>query len=126
MVEPLRNNYGNIPAIIDGKYWSVFNTAEENLLAQYPRLTNTSKNNNYAASDFWIFNGSYFRLKSVTLGYTFPEKWTRKALIQKARVYFTANDLFSLDNYPKGWDPEMGVSNYPITTSLIVGVSLTF
>lgn len=126
MVEPLRNNYGNIPAIIDGKYWSVFNTAEENLLAQYPRLTNTSKNNNYAASDFWIFNGSYFRLKSVTLGYTFPEKWTRKALIQKARVYFTANDIFSLDNYPKGWDPEMGVSNYPITTSLIVGVSLTF
>lgn len=126
MVEPLRNNYGNIPAIIDGKYWSVFNTDRENLNAQYPRLTNTSKNNNYATSDFWIFNGHYFRLKNITLGYTLPAKWTTKALIQKARIYFSANDLFSIDNYPKGWDPEMGVSSYPITTSLIVGVSLTF
>ncbi len=126
MVEPLRNNYGNIPAIIDGKYWSVFNTPQENLAAEYPRLTNTTKGNNYAASDFWIFNGSYFRLKNITLGYTLPQVWTKKAFIQKARIYFSASDLFSIDNYPKGWDPEMGVNAYPITTSLIVGVNLTF
>ena len=126
MVEPLRDNYGNIPAIIDGKYWSVFNTQAENLAAEYPRLTNTTKSNNYAVSDFWIFNGNYFRLKNVTLGYTLPAAWTKKAFIQKARIYFSASDLFSIDNYPKGWDPEMGVSAYPITTSLIVGVNLTF
>lgn len=126
MVEPLRDNYGNIPAIIDGKYWSVFNTQAENLAAEYPRLTNTTKNNNYAVSDFWMFNGNYFRLKNVTLGYTLPAAWTKKAFIQKARIYFSASDLFSIDNYPKGWDPEMGVSAYPITTSLIVGVNLTF
>ncbi len=126
MVEPLRDNYGNIPSIIDGKYWSVFNTDAENLNAEFPRLTNTSKNNNYATSDFWLFNGRYFRMKNVTLGYTFPQKWTSKASIQKARVYFSVNDLFSIDNYPKGWDPEMGVSAYPITTSLIVGLNLKF
>ncbi len=126
MVEPLRNNYGNIPAIIDGKYWSVFNTDAENAAAEFPRLTNTTKGNNYACSDFWMFNGHYFRLKNVTLGYTFPQQWTKKAFIQKARIYFSASDLFSIDNYPKGWDPEMGVSAYPITTSLIVGVNLTF
>lgn len=126
MVEPLRDNYGNIPAIIDGNYWSVFNTEAENLAAKYPRLTNTTKNNNYATSDFWIFNGRYFRLKNVTLGYTLPGEWTKKACIQKARVYFSASDLFSIDNYPKGWDPEMGVSAYPITTSLIVGLNLKF
>ncbi len=126
MVEPLRDNYGNIPAIIEGKYWSVFNTDAENRAARYPRLTNTTKNNNYATSDFWIFNGRYFRLKNVTLGYTLPAEWTQKACIQKARVYFSASDLFSIDNYPKGWDPEMGVSAYPITTSLIVGLNLKF
>lgn len=126
MVEPLRDNYGNIPAIIEGKYWSVFNTEAENLAARYPRLTNTTKNNNYAVSDFWMFNGRYFRLKNVTLGYTLPGEWTKKACIQKARVYFSASDLFSIDNYPKGWDPEMGVSAYPITTSLIVGLNLKF
>ncbi|MDE6067180.1 MAG: TonB-dependent receptor [Duncaniella sp.] len=126
MVEPLRDNYGNIPSIIDGKYWSVFNTDAENLNAEYPRLTNTTKNNNYAISDFWMFNGRYFRMKNITLGYTFPAGWTRKASIEKARVYFSANDLFSIDNYPSGWDPEMGVSAYPITTSLIVGLNLKF
>lgn len=126
MVEPLRDNYGNIPAIIEGKYWSVFNTDAENLAAKYPRLTNTTKGNNYAVSDFWMFNGRYFRLKNVTLGYTFPTAWTQKACIRKARIYFSANDLFSIDNYPKGWDPEMGVSAYPITTSLIVGLNLKF
>lgn len=126
MVEPLRDNYGNIPAIIEGSYWSVFNTEAENLAAKYPRLTNTTKNNNYATSDFWIFNGRYFRLKNVTVGYTLPAAWTKKACIQKARVYFSASDLFSIDNYPKGWDPELGVSAYPITTSLIVGLNLKF
>ena len=126
MVEPLRDNYGNIPAIIDGKYWSVFNTEAENRAAKYPRLTNTTKNNNYAVSDFWIFNGHYFRMKNVTVGYTLPTQWTQKICIQKARFYFSASDLFSIDNYPKGWDPEMGVSSYPITTSLIVGVNLQF
>lgn len=126
MVEPLRDNYGNIPAIIDGQYWSVFNTKEENLNARYPRLTNTTKNNNYATSDFWMFNGRYFRLKSATLGYTLPSILTRKAYLEKVRFYFSATDLFSIDNYPKGWDPEMGVSSYPITTSLIVGVNLQF
>ncbi|MDE6490453.1 MAG: SusC/RagA family TonB-linked outer membrane protein, partial [Muribaculaceae bacterium] len=99
MVEPLRDNYGNIPALLDGNYWSVFNTDAENAAAKYPRLTNTTKSNNYAVSDFWIFNGRYFRLKNVTLGYTFPSEWTRRASIKKARVYFSASDLFSIDNY---------------------------
>lgn len=126
MVEPLRDNYGNIPAILDGNYWSVFNTEAENLAARYPRLTNTAKSNNYAVSDFWMFNGRYFRLKNLTVGYTLPAVWTRKAAIEKARIYFSANDLFSIDNYPDGWDPEMGVSAYPITTSLIVGLNLKF
>ncbi len=126
MVEPLRDNYGNIPAIIDNKYWSVFNTPAQNQQAQYPRLTNVTKSNNYATSDFWIFDGSYFRLKSVTLGYTLPTALTRKALLQKVRFYCSATDLFCISNYPKGWDPEMGVSSYPITTSLIVGVNLQF
>ncbi len=126
MVEPLRNNYGNIPSIIDGKYWSVFNTDAENLAAKYPRLTSVNKNNNYAISDFWMFNGHYFRLKNITVGYTLPKEWTKKAFIQQARVYFSASDIFTIDNYPKGWDPEMGVTAYPITTSLVVGLNLKF
>lgn len=126
MVEPLRNNYGNIPAIIEGKYWSPFNTDAENAKAVYPRLSTTSKSNNYAVSDFWIFNGAYFRLKNVTLGYTLPEQWTNAIGIQSTRVYFSASDLFCISNYPSGWDPEMGISSYPITTSLVMGIQVKF
>ncbi|MCM1452151.1 MAG: TonB-dependent receptor [Clostridium sp.] len=124
MVEALRDNYGNIPAILDGNYWSVFNTDAENAAAKYPRLTNTTKGNNYAVSDFWMFDGSYFRLKNVTLGYTLPAKWMGKIGVRSCRIYFSANDLFSIDHYPDGWDPEMGVSAYPITKSLICGINI--
>ncbi len=124
MVQPVRDNYGNIPAILDGKYWSPFNTEEQNRNAKYPRITNTGKTNNYLTSDFWLFDGSYFRLKNVTLGYTLPQKWTNKLHLNTARIYVSASDLFCISNYPKGWDPEMGVSSYPITSTILVGLTL--
>ncbi|WP_255490558.1 TonB-dependent receptor [Dysgonomonas sp. 511] len=126
MVEPLRSNYGNIPAIIDGKYWSLFNTDEENAKAIYPRLTHANRDSNYVMSDFWIFNGRYFRLKNLTLGYTLPKILTQKISINKIRVYASASDLFCISKYPSGWDPEMGVKAYPITTSLVFGLSVNF
>ena len=124
MVQPVRDNYGNIPAILDGKYWSPFNTEEQNRNAKYPRLTNTGKTNNYLTSDFWLFDGSYFRLKNVTLGYTLPQKWTNKLHLNTARIYVSASDLFCISDFPKGWDPEMGVSSYPITSTILVGLNL--
>lgn len=124
IVQPIRDNYGNIPAILDGKYWSPFNTEEQNRNAKYPRLSNTGKTNNYQTSDFWLFNGGYFRLKNVTLGYTLPQKWTQKIRMSNVRLYVSASDLFCISDYPKGWDPEMGVTSYPITTSILVGLSL--
>lgn len=125
-VKPLRDNYGNIPAIIDNKYWSPFNSAEQNAAAQYPRLSKTGLTNNYSISDFWMFNGAYFRLKNITLGYTFPQRWMQAAKIKQLRVFASASDLFCISNYPKGWDPEMGTSSYPITTSVLMGLSIKF
>ena len=126
MVQPLRDNYGNIPAILDGNYWSPFNTAEQNAAAKYPRMTKTGISNNYAFSDFWMFDGGYFRLKSITLGYSLPGKITQGAHIKRLRFYASASDLFSISKFPKGWDPEMGYTSYPITTSVLVGASITF
>ncbi len=77
-------------------------------------------------SDFWLFNGRYVRLKNLTLGYTLPLSLTNKVSIDKIRIYASANDLFCLSKFPKGWDPEMGSSSYPITTSLLLGVSVNF
>lgn len=127
MMQPLRANWGNMPRIIDGNYWSEKNTDEQNAHMKYPRMTYANASNNYAAmSDYWLFNGKYLRLKNLTFGYTLPTSITEKVSIKKARFYFSANDLFCLSNFPSGWDPEMGVSSYPITTTLLFGVSINF
>ena len=126
MVQPLRDNYGNIPSIVEGNYWSPFNSDEENAHVYYPRLSNVSKSNNYAVSDYWMFNGRYFRLKNITVGYSLPQMWMNVIGINKTRLYVSASDLFCISNYPKGWDPEMGTSSYPITTSLIFGLQVNF
>ena len=126
MVQPLRDNWGNTPAIIDGNYWSEKNTDAQNAQAFYPRLTFANAGSNYAMSDYWLFKGRYFRLKNLTFGYTLPTAWTEKATIKKARIYIAANDLFCISKYPSGWDPEMGSSSYPITTSVLFGLSVNF
>lgn len=126
MIEPLRENFGNIPKILDGKYWTSLKTDAENAKAVYPRLTRSNIGSNMAMSDFWMFNGRYVRLKNITLGYALPAALTQKISIQKARIYFSANDLFVISNFPEGWDPEMGTGSYPITTSLLFGLSVNF
>lgn len=126
MVQPLQANWGNTPAIIDGHYWTEKNTEAQNAQAFYPRLTYANSAVNYTMSDYWMFNGRYFRLKNLTVGYTLPVAWTEKVTIKQARIYVAANDLFCISKYPKGWDPEMGSSAYPITTSLLFGLSVKF
>ncbi|SFG81081.1 SusC/RagA family TonB-linked outer membrane protein [Pedobacter insulae] len=126
VVKPFNSSWTNPPAIIDGKYWSVYNTPEQNLNAQYPRLSYTSgENNNYVMSDYWMINGAYFRLKNVVLGYTFPTAWTSKIKIDRVRLFASATDLFSIDNYPKGWDPEVAYNTY-ISKTFNFGLSVKF
>ncbi len=125
MVQPLRENWGNVPDFVDGNYWSVYNTSGQNLEVKYPRLSWSSRTNNYIMSDYWLFDGSYFRIKNITLGYTLKKGWTQKIGIDKLRVYVSGSDLLSIDNYPKGWDPEVG-SGYPITQTYLFGVNVNF
>ncbi len=126
MVEGLQDNWLNFPAIIDGKYWSSYNTDEQNAAAIYPRLTRSNRDANYAMSDFWLFNGWYLRCKSITLGYTIPTFITSKCFVKSLRLYIAANDLFCFDSYPKGWDPEVSDAGYPIMRSLMFGLNVNF
>jgi len=126
MARPLRAQWYNIPEFIVGKYYSAYNTAEQNAAAKYPRLSDKAGANNYATSDFWMFNGAYFRIKNVSLGYNIPQKLTKKALVQQMRVFVNMADFFVASRYPKGWDPEGGATGYPITRSFVTGVSVRF
>lgn len=126
MIQPLQANWGHVPALLDGNYWSMYNTPEQNQAATYPRLSWTNASNFTQMSDYYMFNGRYLRMKNITIGYTIPTHLTEKASIKRVRVYVSANDLFCLSKYPKGWDPEMGDNAYPITTSVLFGLSVNF
>ncbi len=126
MMEPLCNNWGGFPDLLDGNVWSVNNTDAENANVKYPRLTRNNIDSNMAMSDFWLFNGRYLRMKNLTLGYTLSSVLTKKISMNSVRFYISANDLFSLSKFPKGWDPEVGGTGYPINMSVLLGVSVNF
>ncbi len=124
MSQPIRADWYNVPQMIVGKYWSYYNTDKQNQEAVYPRIMRDANANNYAASDFWIFDGSYFRVKNITVGYTLPYRITRNLQLNQVRFYVSAQDIFTRSNYPKGWDPEVSVTGYPITQSVLFGLSV--
>ena len=87
-----------------------------------------SPNNTFASSRF-VENGSYLRLKNVQLGYTIPKKATQKFLVDKLRIYVSANNLLTFTNYT-GYDPEVGggvdFGNYPQARTFMVGANISF
>ncbi|MCQ2165137.1 MAG: TonB-dependent receptor [Bacteroidales bacterium] len=114
------------PKNLIDSHWSPAATDEQNAKAKYPMITTGNTNNVYAASDFYLFNGAYCRVKNITLGYTLPKSFTQKLSINKLRLYTAINDLPAFSKYPKGYDPEWDKSSDFIMTSFIFGVNLTF
>lgn len=99
--------------------------------AVYPRLLESANNNqNTHTSSFWLFNASYFRIKSMTLGYTFGEDLVSNLGINKFRIYLTANNLITFrgDKRMKDFDPEMASSRatYPQLKTVSFGVNVNF
>ncbi|MBC8154600.1 MAG: TonB-dependent receptor [Bacteroidetes bacterium] len=76
--------------------------------ALLPRIssTGTINNYNYIPSDWVTENGAYLRLKNLVFGYTLPQSLTRKARIQRLRIYYSGNDLWEISKIRDGWDPE--------------------
>lgn len=76
--------------------------------ASLPRIstTGTVNNYNYYPSDWIAENGAYLRLKNLVVGYTLPSQLTKKAKLERVRVYFSGNDLWEITKIRDGWDPE--------------------
>ncbi len=95
-----------------------------------PRAVYGDPNNNTRPSTRYIEDGSYLRLKNLTLGYTLPERAARKVGLRGFRVYVEGTNLFTLTSYT-GFDPEVGVSSidwgtYPVTRTVSLGIDLKF
>lgn len=95
-----------------------------------PRAVFNDPNKNTRVSDRFIEDGSYLKIKNITLGYSLPATLTRRAKLQTARVYLSAQNLYTFTRYT-GFDPEVGVMGidlnvYPVTRVLSAGVNLIF
>ena len=81
--------------------------------ATVQRLNTADGNDNNRMSSRFVEDGSYLRIKNISLGYTFPQKWTRKWHIENLRVYMNIQNAFTFTKY-KGYDPEVGAYNYNV------------
>lgn len=107
---------------------------ETNTSGTVPRA-NANGMDKYIVSDAMIYDGSYFKIKQIQLGYTLPKKWMQKLYISRLRVYGTLEDFFTFTKYP-GFDPEassnatsgMGIDKggYPTSKKVVFGLNLEF
>jgi len=126
---PMRSAYLNATNQSVGNVWS-----PETPDARYPSYTNNStiNNYNYLASSWTVEDGSYLRLKNVTLGYNIPKMILNKTkAIESCRLYLTGVDLWETTKIHDGWDPEAsrgvsGVGRYPFVRTATFGLNLTF
>jgi hypothetical protein len=100
--------------------------------AQYPKLTSLQMGSGtIQTSTYWNRDASFARLKNLQIGYTVPVEVLQKWKINRLRVYFSGQNLFSLNSFYRGWDPEMtngtgdGSQFYPITKVYTFGLNLT-
>ena len=96
---------------------------------EMPRAIYNDPNKNTRPSDRYVEDGSYLRIKNVTLGYTLPVTLTSKAHMSAVRIYASAVNLFTITKY-SGFDPEVGTSGidnnvYPVTTTVSFGVNIS-
>lgn len=104
---------------------------------KYPRFVFDSANENYRVSDLWVEDASFLRARNIQLGYTLPANLTKKAKIARLRLYFQAENAFTLTRYT-GCDPEVTGGNgfgsdagidrgvYPQARTLTFGLNLNF
>ena len=120
----LREMYGNTwtPDRTDAKY--------AKLMWMPSVYTNTQANDRY------VYSNSYFRLRNITLSYTFEPAWLERLHVSGASVFFTATNLFTITDWP-GLDPDMAATNaftkttetkdvYPMSRSFSFGLKLQF
>ena len=95
-----------------------------------PRAVFGDPNQNNRISDRYVENGSYLRLKTISLAYNFPKTWLKVLTIENARLTLSCENVATLTGY-SGFDPEVGIngidlSTYPISRTFNIGMNFNF
>lgn len=124
---PLENN-SNVQRDAYENRWTAANPDPN---AAYPKLRNiASAFFNTNRVDFWYRDATFLRLKNAQIGYTLPKKVISRAGMSSLRLYVSGENLFTLSDFYKGWDPEMNTGGdawyYPLSKLYVAGISLKF
>lgn len=109
------NSYNNVPQWAVDSHWSPNN---QNIHAEYPRLTQSNHGNNTEDSSFWLRDASFLKLKDAEVGYTY----------KNMRIYLRGSNLLTFSSF-KLWDPEQGSGNglkYPTQRVFNLGFQMSF
>ena len=100
---------------------------DRNLYASWPRLSDQVIDNNNRNSTWWLRDGTFLRLKTIEVGYTFPDKLSSKLGLSGGRFYISGTNLLTFSKF-KLWDIEMGGNGlgYPIQKGGNLGLNLNF
>ncbi len=93
--------------------------------ASYPRLLESSDSRNTVASDFYLEDKSYLKIRNIQLGYTLPQYIAKKMFLQRFRIYGSLENFFTFTPY-RGWDPEVSGMAYPSMKQAVFGINLSF
>ena len=118
------------------RYFYLNSRSEANPDAKFPEPVKVSGDMNFWGSTASIFDGSFFKIRQIQLGYTVPQAWTKKILIKQLRMFVSLDDYFTFTSYP-GMDPETATSGqasgrgvdigaYPSMRKLMLGVNVSF
>ena len=110
------------------QYENTWRSSADTYTAKFPRISKLAQANNYRASDLYLCDASYLRLKSVELGYNFNMPFMKKIKMNQCRLYVSAYNLFTLTDFMWG-DPESRQSdrpNYPLTRVINLGLKVGF
>jgi TonB-linked SusC/RagA family outer membrane protein len=106
--------------------WTVEN---QNANAVFPRFA-FGEVNNTQNSSYWMKSAAYLRMKNIQIGYSLPKAWLNSAKIQSLRIYASGENLFTIDDFWPGWDPEIPAGSagayYPQMKMFNLGLNVKF
>lgn len=115
-------NEWRTPSKINTDYWR-----EDNRDAYFPRARFDAGGWSNQSQTRFMQSAAYFRMKSLTLGYTIPKNILSRVGVDKLRIYFAGENLFTIASTPDGFDPEvLDAMKYPLQKSYSIGLNLTF